>query len=91
MVTMENQLHAAGERSGRPYRQKSQKLRRRAGLPAKHFFARFASLSEAPSEDLEFLAGSLQKALDLDPASQVPALQALVRQELRTRGEGRPS
>lgn len=84
MVTMENQLHAAGERSGRLHHKDS---RRRAGLPAKRFFTRFARLADVPAEDLEFLSQSLRASLDLDPASHIPALQALVHQELRSRGE----
>ena len=84
MATMENQLHAAGERAGHPHRKN---VRRRAGLPAKRFFARFATMADVPAEDLEFLSQSLQKSLDLDPASRVPPLQALVRQELLRREE----
>ena len=84
---MDNQLHAAGERAGRPLFHKN--LRRRAGLPAKRFFKRFVGLSDVPAEDLETLSESLQSAMDLDPASQVLALQALVREELRARGAGR--
>ena len=83
MVTMENQLHAAGERSGRLHKN----ARRRAGLPAKRFFTRFARLADVPEEDLELLSRSLRTSLDLDPASHIPALQALVHQELRSRGE----
>ena len=81
---MENQLHQAGGLAGRP-RQKN--ARRRAGLPAKRFFKRFSSLSDVPEDDLEFLSSRLREALDLDPTSSVPALQALVRQELRRRKE----
>ncbi|PNI06999.1 hypothetical protein CXX84_18560 [Arthrobacter sp. AFG7.2] len=81
---MENQLHAAGERAGRPHKKN---VRRRAGLPAKRFFTRFAGLTDVPAEDLEFLAQSLRTSLDLDPASRIPALHALVRQELHARGE----
>ena len=83
---MENQLHAAGERAGRPHRKN---VRRRAGLPAKRFFARFAGLSDVPDEDLEFLSQSLRQSLELDAASQIPALHALVRQELHAREESR--
>jgi len=83
---MENQLHAAGERAGRPHRKN---VRRRAGLPAKRFFARFAGLSDVPDEDLEFLSQSLRQSLELDAASQIPALHALVCQELHARGESR--
>lgn len=79
---MENQLHAAGERAGRPHHKN---VRRRAGLPAKRFFTRYAGLADVPAEDLESLSDSLWKSFDLDPASQIPALQALVRQELRDR------
>ena len=81
---MENQLHAAGERAGRPHHKN---VRRRAGLPAKRFFTRYAGLADVPAEDLESLSESLWKSFDLDPASQIPALQALVRQELRGRGD----
>ena len=84
MATMENQLHAAGERAGRPLFHKN--VRRRAGLPAKCFFRRFAGLSDVPAEDLEALSESLKRTMDLDPASQVLALQALVHEEIRTRG-----
>jgi hypothetical protein len=80
MATMDNQLHAAGEKAGRPLLHKNG--RRRAGLPAKRFFRRFAGLSDVPAEDL---SESLQGAMDLDPASQVLALRALVREELRAR------
>jgi hypothetical protein len=80
---MDNQLHAAGEKAGRPLLHKNG--RRRAGLPAKRFFRRFAGLSDVPAEDLEALSESLQRAMDLDPASQVLALRALVREELRAR------
>jgi hypothetical protein len=83
MATMDNQLHAAGEKAGRPLLRKNG--RRRAGLPAKRFFRRFAGLSDVPAEDLEALSESLQRAMDLDPASQVLALRALVREELRAR------
>jgi hypothetical protein len=81
---MENQLHPAGGLAGRP-RHKS--ARRRAGLPAKRFFKRFSGLSDVPEEDLEILAGRLREALDLDPSSSVPALQALVHQEIRKRAD----
>ncbi|UKA67228.1 hypothetical protein LFT44_01950 [Arthrobacter sp. FW306-05-C] len=81
---MENQLHPAGGLAGKP-RQKN--ARRRAGLPAKRFFRRFARLSDVPQEDLEFLSQRLREALDIDPASSVPTLQALVHQEIRRRGD----
>jgi hypothetical protein len=84
MATMDNQLHAAAEKAGRPFFHKN--VRRRAGLPAKRFFRRFARLSDVPAEDLEALSESLQRAMDLDPASQVLALQTLVRGEIRARG-----
>jgi hypothetical protein len=83
---MENQLHAAGERAGRPQRKN---VRRRAGLSAKRFFTRFSGLSDVPDEDLEFLSQSLRQSLELDAASQIPALHALVRQELHAREESR--
>ncbi|MDT0196907.1 MULTISPECIES: hypothetical protein [unclassified Arthrobacter] len=44
-------------------------------------------MADVPAEDLESLSRSLWKSFDLDPASQIPALQALVRQELRGRGD----
>jgi hypothetical protein len=81
---MEDQLHAPGSRAGSPRPKKD--FRRRAGLPVKRFFTRFAAISDVPAEDLEALAQSLQRAMDVDPASQVPALQALVRREIRARG-----
>ncbi|VXB93951.1 conserved hypothetical protein [Arthrobacter sp. 9AX] len=80
---MDNQLRAAGERAGRHFFHKN--ARRRAGLPAKRFFRRFARLSDVPAEDLATLSESLNRAMELDPASQVPALQALVREEMRAR------
>jgi len=40
-----------------------------------------------PEEDLEMLSQRLREALDVDPASPVPALQALVHQEIRRREE----
>ncbi|WP_458780820.1 hypothetical protein [Arthrobacter sp. D3-16] len=83
MATMEDQLHASGARAGRSRVHKD--FRRRAGLPVKRFFTRFAGISDVPAEDLEALAESLQRAMDVDPASQVPALQALVRKEIRAR------
>ena len=81
---MENQLHPAGGLAGR-LRHKN--ARRRAGLPAKRFFKRFSGLSDVPEEDLELLSQRLREALDLDPSSSVPALQALVRREIRKRAD----
>ncbi|MCQ6272588.1 hypothetical protein M8J71_19150 [Pseudarthrobacter sp. R1] len=81
---MEDQLHASGSRAGRPRLHKN--FQRRAGLPVKRFFTRFAGISDVPAEDLEALAESLERAMDVDPASQVPALQAMVRREIRARG-----
>ncbi|MDP9985974.1 hypothetical protein J2S98_001122 [Arthrobacter oryzae] len=81
---MENQLHPAGGLAGKP---RHKNARRRAGLPAKRFFRRFARLSDVPQEDLEFLSQRLREALDIDPASSVPTLQALVHQEIRRRGD----
>ena len=81
---MENQLHPAGERPGRLHHKH---IRRRAGLPAKRFFTRFAGMADVPAEDLEFLSQSLDAAFDVDAASNVPALRALVRRERRSRGE----
>jgi hypothetical protein len=80
-ATMDNQLHIAGEKAGRPRKD----ARRRAGLPAKRFYARYAGLSDVPPEDLERLSEDLRNGLDLNSASPVSALQALVRQELRRR------
>ena len=82
---MENKLQPASELVGGPRRKN---VRRRAGLPAKRFFKRFAGLSDVPAEDLEVLSQRLQSALDLDPSSPVPALQALLRREVRKRSEG---
>ena len=81
---MENQLHPAGGLAGKP---RHKNARRRAGLPAKRFFRRFARLSDVPEEDLKLLSQRLREALDIDPASSVPALQALVHQEIRRRGD----
>jgi hypothetical protein len=81
---MENQLHPAGGLAGLP---RHKNARRRAGLPAKRFFKRFSRLSDVPEEDLEILCQRLLEALELDPSSSVPALQALVRQEIRKRAE----
>ncbi|HSU45424.1 MAG TPA: hypothetical protein VLJ40_00800 [Arthrobacter sp.] len=81
---MENQLHPAGGLAGTPRHKNG---RRRAGLPAKRFFKRFSGLSDVPEEDLEILSQRLLEALALDPSSSVPALQALVRQEVRKRAE----
>jgi hypothetical protein len=80
MAPMEDQLHAAKKpRSNVSHR-------RRAGLPVKRFFTRFARISDVPAEDLEALSESLRRAMDVDPASQVSALQALVRREILARG-----
>ena len=84
MVPMENQLHPAG---GRPGRLHHKHIRRRAGLPAKRFFTRFAGMADVPAEDLEFLSQSLDASFDVDTASNIPALRALVHRELRSRGE----
>lgn len=81
-ATMDKKLHAAGERAGRPQRHI---IRRRAGLPAKRFFTHFAGISDVPAEDLELLSQSLRHALDLDPSSPIPSLQALVGREIRKR------
>lgn len=81
---MENQLHPAGGLAGKP---RHKNARRRAGLPAKRFFRRFSRLSDVPEEDLEMLSQRLREALEVDPASPVPALQALVHQEIRRREE----
>lgn len=81
---MENQLHPADGLAGRV---RHKNARRRAGLPAKRFFKRFAGLSDVPEEDLELLSQRLRQALDLDPTSSVPALQALVRWEIRKRAD----
>lgn len=78
---MDNQLYIAGEKAGRPRKD----ARRRAGLPPKRIYARYNSLSDVPPEDLELLSEDLRNGLDLNSPSPVPALQALVRQELRRR------
>ncbi|ACL38547.1 hypothetical protein Achl_0548 [Pseudarthrobacter chlorophenolicus A6] len=80
---MENQQHA-GERTGRAHRKNP---RRRAGVPAKHFITRFAGLSDVPAADLELLAGSLRRGLDLEPGSPIPALHAAVHREIRRRAD----
>lgn len=80
---MDNQLHIAGEKAGRPRKG----VRRRAGLPVKRFYAHFSGLAEVPPGDLELLAGSLRDGLDLNAAAPVSELQALVREELRRRDE----
>ncbi|MDQ0798647.1 hypothetical protein [Arthrobacter sp. SLBN-112] len=82
---MENKLHYARDLTGGT---RNKNARRRAGLPAKRFFKRFAGLSDVPAEDLEILSQRLQAALDLDPSSSVPALHALVRREVRKRAGG---
>jgi len=81
---MENQLHPAGGLAGRIRRKNA---RRRAGLPAKRFFRRFSGLSDVPEEELEILSQRLRAALDLDPSSSVPALQTLLREEMRRRAD----
>ncbi|MBT2250813.1 hypothetical protein JHV56_19185 [Arthrobacter sp. BHU FT2] len=81
---MENQLHAAGDRAGRPQRKK---VHRRAGVPARHFVTRFSGLSDVPAADLELLAHSLRSGLELDPGSPVQALHAAVGRELRRRAD----
>ncbi|MDQ0147956.1 hypothetical protein [Pseudarthrobacter niigatensis] len=40
-----------------------------------------------PEEELEILSQRLRAALDLDPSSSVPALQALLREEMRRRAD----
>jgi hypothetical protein len=84
---MENQLHTADERSGMPRGFASAK--RPAGVPVKRFFARFSSLSDVPSADLEFLAERLRLAMDLGQGSQTAALYAAVRDEIRRRESAR--
>ena len=81
---MEHQLHASGAKAGRPHAHKN--FRWRAGLPAKRFFTRFSAITDVPAEDLEALSESLMRAMDVAPASQVPALRAMVRREIRARG-----
>lgn len=81
---MEHKLHPARNLAGGPRRKNA---RRRAGLPVKRFFRHFAAFSDVPAEDLEILSLRLQEALDLDPSSSVPALQALVRREIRKRSD----
>lgn len=87
---MDHQLQAAGDRAGRP---RHFDERRRAGLPAKRFFKRFAGFGDVPDQDLELLAAGLRKAMDLAPDSPVPALRAVVHREVArrkrtTRSEG---
>ncbi|WP_307096928.1 hypothetical protein [Arthrobacter sp. V1I9] len=54
-------------------------------MPAKRFFTRFSGISDVPAEDLEALSQSLTRAMDVDPASPVSALHAMVRREIRAR------
>ncbi|MCD5344263.1 hypothetical protein LR392_18715 [Arthrobacter sp. AK04] len=44
-------------------------------------------MADVPAEDLEFLSQSLDASFDVDTASNIPALRALVHRELRSRGE----
>lgn len=78
----DHQLQAAADRAGRPVRAND---RRRAGLPAKRFFRRFAGIADVPDKDLELLAVGLLKAVEIGPESPVPALKALVRREVAKR------
>ncbi|MBT2531031.1 hypothetical protein J7E83_02610 [Arthrobacter sp. ISL-48] len=84
---MENQLHTAGDRSG--ITRSFAAAKRRAGMPVKRFFARFSSLSEVPSADLDFLAERLRLAMDIGQGSHAAALYAAVRDEIRSRGSTR--
>lgn len=79
---MDHQLQAAADRAGRPVQANG---RRRAGLPAKRFFRRFAGIADVPDKDLELLSVGLLKAVELGPESPVPALKALVRREMAKR------
>ncbi|HEY8699430.1 MAG TPA: hypothetical protein VIM08_00500 [Arthrobacter sp.] len=80
---MENQLHAAGERSRMVRRLAS--ARRRAGLPVKRFFTRFRSLADVPEADLDFLAERLLHAMDIGQGPHTAALYGAVRDEIRGR------
>ncbi|MFD5278681.1 hypothetical protein ACFWIX_14120 [Pseudarthrobacter sp. NPDC058362] len=85
---MDHQLQAAGDRAGRPAHTNG---RRRAGLPAKRFFRRFVGFADVPDQELELLAAGLRKAVELGPASPVPALKAVVRREVaRRKRAGQP-
>ncbi|MFJ5861839.1 hypothetical protein ACIQCM_10490 [Pseudarthrobacter sp. NPDC092439] len=85
---MDHQLQAAGDRAGRPVHPNG---RRRAGLPAKRFFRRFAGLADVPDQDLELFAAGLRKAMEFGPESPVPGLKAMVRREMAKRKPaGRP-
>lgn len=84
---MENQLHAAGERSGMPRSYASAK--RRAGVPVKRFFSRFSSLSDVPAADLDYLAERLLLAMENGRGPNTAALHGAVRDEIRSRGSAR--
>ncbi len=80
---MEIRLHPAGSRTGKARRQASDGWR--AGLPVKRFFTRFRSLADLPPEDLDFLSERIRRALDASQESNITALHAALRAELRNR------
>lgn len=80
---MEKRLHAVSARSGKARRNG------RAGLPIKRFFTRFRSLADLPAEDLDLLSERIRLALDISQGSEVTALHAAVRAELRNRESAR--
>lgn len=85
---MDHQLQKAGGRAEGPRRVNG---RRRAGLPVKRFFRRFAGFADVPDQDLELLAAGLRKSLELGPESPVAVLRAVVRGEAAKRKRaGRP-
>jgi hypothetical protein len=81
---MEKRLHALSARTG-----KARRDGRRAGLPVKRFFTRFRSLADLPAEDLDLLSDRLKTALDVGQGSEMNALHAAVRAELRHRESAR--
>lgn len=83
---MDQQLQAAGDRAEGRHRVIG---RRRAGIPVKRFFRRFAGFADVPDQDLELLAAGLRESLELGPESPVPALQAMVRREAAKRKRAR--
>jgi hypothetical protein len=80
---MEKRLHAVSARSGKARRNG------RAGLPIKRFFTRFRSLADLPAEDLDLLSERIRLALDISQGSEMTALHAAVRAELRNRESAR--
>ncbi len=80
---MEIRLHPAGTRPGKARGQASDGWR--AGLPVKRFFTRFRSLADLPPEDLDLLFEHIRLALNVSQESNMTALHAAMRAELRNR------